>query len=141
MRLVWELGASLPRPLTNRPVFDLDGRHLGTPDLIDPVSGVAGEYEGSLHLEGSRRARDIAREGAFRGAGLESVSMTAADGRDPRSFIARLIEAYDRASCVPASRRRWTLQPPDWWIDTSTVESRRALDDVQRARLLRHRTS
>ena len=141
MRLVWQMDARFPRPLTNRPVFDLDGRHLGTPDLIDPVSGVVGEYDGPLHLQGSRRARDIVREAAFRGAGLEYVTMTAADGPDPRWFVARLIEAYDRANCVPASRRRWTLEQPDWWIDTSTVESRRALDDWQRARLLGRRTS
>ena len=39
---------TVPRLLTNRPVFDLNGRHIGTPDVIDPVTGVAGEYEGAV---------------------------------------------------------------------------------------------
>ena len=39
------------RPLMNQPLFDLDERHLGHPDLIDPVTGVLGEYDSELHLE------------------------------------------------------------------------------------------
>ena len=56
MRRVWQHEAGLPRPRCNRPIFDLNGHHIGTPDLIDPVAGVVGEYNGALHLEGAQRA-------------------------------------------------------------------------------------
>ena len=49
---MWPLDLGLAQPLTNRPVFDLSGRHLGTPDLIDVTAGLAIQYNGSLHLAG-----------------------------------------------------------------------------------------
>ncbi len=141
MRLVWSIDAGLPRPLCNRPVFAPDGSHLGTPDLLDPVAGVAGEYDGSLHLEGARRAHDLVREHHFRSHGLEYVTMLAGDVREPAAFISRLLAAYDRAADVPMSRRRWTIERPNWWHDTTTVAARRALADSLRERLLRHRVA
>jgi hypothetical protein len=33
--------AGLPRPDVNQPVFDLDGRFLGIPDLLDLEAGLA----------------------------------------------------------------------------------------------------
>lgn len=42
--LAWRLDAGLPEPLVNPPVFDIDGRLLGYPDLLDVEAGVAGEY-------------------------------------------------------------------------------------------------
>jgi len=41
MRLIWVLDAGLPAPLCNVPIFDRQGRHLGTPDLLD-VEGRGG---------------------------------------------------------------------------------------------------
>jgi hypothetical protein len=139
MRLIWTTEAGLPRPLTNRPVFDLHGHHIGTPDLLDPVAGVAGEYDSELHLDSSRRRRDLEREERFRAAGLEPVAMVTGDIRDPWAFVARLRAAYARAERRPASDRRWMTEPPSWWIPTLTVEQRRSLTDGERARLLRHR--
>lgn len=135
MRLLWEnvVGA---RPLCNVPVFDSGGRHVGTPDLLDPVAGVAGEYDGSLHLHGAQRSRDVRREEAFRGLGLEYVTMLAGDRRDPGPFIERLGATYERARWIPSDRRTWTLTQPPWWTDTSTVEKRRALRGSARERLL-----
>ena len=40
-RLIWPLELGLAPPLTNRPIFDRAGRHVGTPDLLD-VAGRAG---------------------------------------------------------------------------------------------------
>ena len=71
MRLTWVLDAGLPPPLTNRPVFDDQGRHIGTPDILDPEAGVVGEYDGRLHLEGTQRRRDREREEQFSSLGLE----------------------------------------------------------------------
>ena len=138
-RSVWISLAGCPRPLCNAPVFDVSGRHIGTPDFIDPVAGVVGEYDGALHLEGARRHRDVTREAAFRAVGLETVTMTAPDWRDLSGFVARLHAAYARATRTPVSNRAWTLEQPPWWIDTSTVAKRRALTDEQRRRALRWR--
>lgn len=139
MRRLWQHLAELPRPLCNRPVFDLAGRHLGTPDLIDPVAGVIGEYNGALHLQGARRALDVRREARFRAAGLESVEMVAGDLGEPWAFLRRLREAYARAERLPAASRAWTTELPDWWVPTFTVAQRRALDEDQRRRFLRLR--
>jgi hypothetical protein len=139
MRLVWDQDAGLPTPLCNVPVFDLAGNHLGTPDLFDPDAGVVGEYDGALHLERDRRSRDIVREEGFRAHGLECVTALSGDLRSPGPFVQRLLAAYDRAAGIPTSRRRWTLEQPHWWVDTSTVARRRALSPEQRDIWLRHR--
>jgi len=132
MRLLWRrLG--LVEVLCNTPVFDLSGRHLGTPDLFAPAVGTIGEYDGADHLDGARRASDIRREGAFRRAGLEYVEMVAADRRDPGDFLARTADALSR---VDRSRWQWTLEAPPWWKRTETVAQRRALTPRDRRRLL-----
>lgn len=136
LRRVWTVDAGLPRPLTNLPIFDLRGRLLGVPDVVDPVAGVFGEYDGALHLAGERRSRDVVREAQFRAHGLEGVTMMAGDLPNPWSFVRRLREAYDRA---PRNRRLWTTKPPAWWVGTESVDQRRALSSEQRGRLLRIR--
>ena len=139
MRLIWELDAGLPRPLTNNPVFDRFGNHIGTPDLLDPVAGVVGEYDGSLHLVGSQRRRDRDREDAFRRVGLEYFTMLSGDGADPFRMAERMRAVRARARWAAESQRDWTVVLPKWWIPTFTVEQRRNLDEGQRQRLLRLR--
>jgi hypothetical protein len=139
MRDIWTTEAGMPRPLTNRPVFDLRGNLIGTPDLIDVVAGVCGEYDSELHLDSVRRRRDRDREEQFRAVGLEPVAMVTGDIGDPWPFVSRLRTAYARAERRPVADRRWTIDLPAWWIPTLTVEQRRSLDDEKRARLLRHR--
>lgn len=95
MRLCW-LDIGITKVVCNRPVFDLEGRFLGTPDLLDLDLGVAGEYDGPLHLAGHQRAKDIRREGAFRRAGLEYVEMVAADLADRADFRAHADRAPAR---------------------------------------------
>ncbi|GAW51791.1 MULTISPECIES: hypothetical protein [unclassified Nocardioides] len=141
MRDVWSLAAPRVRPLCNRPVFDTAGGFLATPDLIDPVAGVVGEYDSALHLPGPQWSRDLDRTDLFRSHGLEPVSMVSSDLLDPTHFVRRLQSAYERAAEIPASRRRWTLEMPPWWRDTTTVEARRSLDEAARARLLAHRAA
>jgi hypothetical protein len=138
MRLIWE-GAGFPAPLTNRPLFDLDGRHIGTPDLVDPRTGVLGEYDGPVHLAAARRASDLAREHDFRVHGLLPVTMVSADVHCTDAFLARLRRAYAEAASRPASQRQWTLELPPWWVPTFTVEQRRALSPRERTIWLRHR--
>ncbi|MBW8749973.1 MAG: hypothetical protein JF565_00925 [Propionibacteriales bacterium] len=114
LRLFWVLDAGLPRPLCNRPVFDLDGRHLGTPDLLDLETGVVGEYDGKVHLNAGRRAKDAARQCRFRDAGLEYFEVLAPDMHDRDLVVRRMLSARNRA--IEARRpRRWTVDPPDDW--------------------------
>ncbi|HET6937910.1 MAG TPA: hypothetical protein VFI19_04870 [Nocardioides sp.] len=129
----------VPLLLCNHPVFDLNGRHMGTPDVIDPRTGVLGEYDGGLHLEGARRAADLRREHDFRVHGLEPVTMLSQDAFNPGPFKLRLRTAYHNAEQRPASERRWTLELPDWWVPTFTVEQRRALSESQRRTWLKNR--
>jgi hypothetical protein len=124
------------RPLMNRPLFDLGGRHIGTPDVIDPRTGVIGEYDGPLHLSGARRAVDLKRQADFERHGLFPVTMVAADRRDQSAWQERMRAAYARAERTPATERQWTLEPPSWWVPTWTVEQRRSLSEQQRLRWL-----
>jgi hypothetical protein len=137
----WWLDACLPRALANVPIFDREGKFLGTPDLVDPVAGVVGQYNGALHLAGAQHARDVDKEDLYRAHGLECVTMLAGDARDPSRFIVRLLAAYDRAADKPPDRRLWTLHQPDWWHDTTSVAARRSLSPYLRAKLLRHRAA
>lgn len=139
MRLVWVLDGGFPEPLCNRAVFDAAGRHLATPDLIDPVTGVVGEYDGDLHLPREQRHHDVRRHGRLRDHGLEPVTMLAPDLRDPSAFLAELAAAFDRARRRSSFARTWTLEQPGWWTPTETVEQRRALPSALRARILGYR--
>jgi hypothetical protein len=138
MRLIWELVAGLDRPLTNQPVFDLRGRHIGTPDLLDVESGLYGEYDSAYHLEGPQRLHDLRREHAFKQVGLEPVVMMSGEpgGRD--AVAQRIVEARDRAR-RHGHDQLWTIEQPDWWIPTETVAQRRALSPADRRRLLARR--
>jgi hypothetical protein len=130
MRLTW-IQSGRGRPLTNMPLFDHDGRHLVTPDLIDPMAGVAGEYNGAPHAGLDPRERDLEREELYRYLDLELVTMMSADVAGRERFVRRLASAYQRAT----ARRRtgaWTMAQPGWWVDTSTVAKRRALSDHER---------
>lgn len=138
-RLMLELDLGLPRPLCNRPVFDLDGRHVGTPDLLDAEAGMVVDYDGELHLAGAQRAKDLRRERAFRRLGLEYVTMVAADRHDPADFHRRVLEARQRA--LATTTRLWTIDPPRWWTPTTTVAERRALTAWQRERFLGNRSA
>lgn len=141
MRLLWPTGAGWSQPLTNRPLFDDRGRHLVTPDLIDPVVGLVGEYDGMVHLDRASRGRDVRRDDLYRRLGLEQVTMTGVDLADPGAVLARLHAAARRAASRPSYPRAWTLDPPPWWTPTSTVAQRRALSQTDRTRLLRHRAA
>jgi hypothetical protein len=141
LRTVWVVLAGLPEPLCNVPVFDLTGRHIGTPDLLDPVTGVVGEYEGGVHLDRRRRGIDVRREQAFREVGLEYFPVVATDWRDERRLLERMHAAYARARDVSHARRKWTLEPPAWWIRTDTVARRRQLTEHDRLTLLSRRVA
>lgn len=132
MRLTWtEHRPCLLR--TNRPIFDLQGRHLLTPDLLDEEAGVVGEYDGKIHLGDRPRRRDLDREALCRELGLEQVTMMSSRRPDAESFLDRLDAAYQRSESRAGAWRGWTTRQPAWWVDTSTVARRRELTGAERA--------
>lgn len=136
-RFTWH-GAFPGRSLScNRPVFDLAGNHLFTPDLLDVEAGVAGEYNGTDHGDDERRRQDLVRDDVARRHGIEVVT-TMAGPRERERFLHRLRGAYGRAG-TQTGPRTWTIEQPDGWVDTSTVASRLALTPYQRDRWLRYR--
>lgn len=136
MRLYWMAAVEGARPQANVPLFDLHGRHLGTPDLVDVAAGVAAEYDGVVHLPRAQRRADRTRDEVFAEHGIELVRWLSGDR--PGDFLVRLDRPLDRAR-RRHSERRWTAQPPTWWTSTTTVAARRALTEEQRSRLLRYR--
>ena len=122
LRLVWFVDAGLPWPCCNVPVFDRSGRHIGTPDLLDEEAGVVGEYDGSLHLQGVQRGRDVRREEAFRAVGLEYFTIVAADARDTDVVVRRMLATRARAKFAADDQHR------GWW------DQRRARSPTRRPR-------
>lgn len=136
MRMSWEAAFEGARPLPNVPLFDLTGRHIGTPDLVDVARGVAGEYDGLVHLGRDQRRADRTRDERFAAHGIQLVRWLSGDR--PGDFLARLARAYDAAAAVGGSRS-WSADPPRGWVSTTTVDARRALTPSERDRLLRYR--
>ena len=127
LRLVAELDAGLPRLLVNCPVHDLSGRLLGIADLLDIEAGLAIEYDGSDHRTSSRHTRDVAKDEAFRRAGLELTRVTGTDLRSIPLVVDRLAGARSRAAFAGPDARRWVARPPADTLHERLVEQRLAL--------------
>lgn len=112
MRLVWVLDGGWPRPLCNPTVYTVTGDLIGKPDLLDPMSGVAGEYNGAHHRGRARHRSDVERAERFLRGGLEGFVIVAGDGVDEQ--LDRMRSAYDRARRRGRQDRLWTLDPPSW---------------------------
>jgi hypothetical protein len=114
MHLVWRLDAGLPAPLLNQPVWDLSGKLLGIADLLDPVAGAVGEFDGADHRTARRQTSDVAREDLMRRAGLEYFKVTGIDLTDRALVADRMLATRARALATPR-HRGWTIDPPLWW--------------------------
>ena len=115
MALAWMWDAGLPRPLCNAPIFDLHGRLIAIADLLDPVAGCVGEYQGADHKDGERHRSDVAREQALRNHGLECFEVVGGDLQDRDLTVKRMLNARDRSRFEAEDRRSWTLRQPAWW--------------------------
>lgn len=124
MRLVWEVDARLPRPLVNQEIFDRRGRFVAMVDLLDPVAGVVGEYDGSAHRQTRRRGRDIGREEALRRLGLEYFDAVAPDLRAREALADRMRSTRARARFEAAEQRAWTIDPPPGWPREPSLDER-----------------
>jgi hypothetical protein len=109
LRLVWGLDAGLPAPLVNVPVYNRAGQLLGIPDLLDPVAGLAVEYDGDDHRDPHRHSEDVDREARFRRVGLEVTRVTGRDLRRTPELVHRLHTARERARFEPEGTRAWVI--------------------------------
>ena len=115
MRLIWELDAGFPRPLVNQPIFTRLGRLLGIADILDPVAGVVGEFDGADHRSATQHSKDAAREDGLRRHGLEYFAVTGLDLRNRRAVAARMAGARSRARWLAEDDRAWTLDSTGAW--------------------------
>lgn len=120
----WVLDAGLPRPLINKPLFDLNGTLLGYPDLFDPEAGVVGEYDGAHHKKLLQHGKDVGRETGFRNAGLEYFAIVGGDLTNRTLVVDRMFAARRRSLFIPEDSRAWTLTPPPWWEAEESLDSR-----------------
>lgn len=133
MRLIWEVDAGLPRPLVNPEIFDRRGRFVARVDLLDPVAGLVGEYDGAAHRETGRRSRDIGREERLRRLGLEYVDAVGPDLRAREALADRIRSTRGRARFEPPQARAWTIQPPPGWPREPSLDERLFLLEMARA--------
>jgi len=110
-RLVWELDAGLPRPEINCPIHDLEGRLLGIADLLDLEAGLVAEFDGEDHRGRDRHTKDLAKDEALRGVGLEVTRVSGSDLRDQPLVVRRLRGARSRARFESEVVRRWAARP------------------------------
>jgi hypothetical protein len=114
LRLVWRRRFSWPPPLTNRAVLAVDGRRLGTPDLVDARLGIGAEFDGAEHRRSGRHRVDVRRLDDFQRAGLEIATFVGADIEDEELVVDRLRATAARAGRLP---RRWRLAAPGPSLD------------------------
>lgn len=110
LRLIWTLDAGLPKPLVNWPVADERGTFLAEVDLLDPVAGLVGEYDGAHHRSAARHARDVWREDRLRRVGLEYVAVTGRDLARPDQVVERIRAARGRAARLPPETRTFLIK-------------------------------
>jgi hypothetical protein len=122
-RLIYELAAGLPRPLVNQEVWGVEGTLLGIADLLDPVAGLVGEFDGADHRSARRHTQDIRREEAFRRHGLEMFRVTGLDLREPARVVERIRFHRARALWLPPERRTWTIEPPRGWLGDQPLDA------------------
>jgi hypothetical protein len=130
LRLVWVAHADWSDPLVNQEVLDLEGQHVGIPDLLDVRRGVAGEFAGADHRDIDQHESDVDRAARFRRVGLESFEVVRRDLSRKSLVHARMDEAAERAALLP---QRWQLGPPARDLDEllERKEAARARRDAQ----------
>lgn len=113
LMLIWHLEAELPMPLMNWPVFDELGTYLGSPDLLCPVCGVYGEYDGRGHEDESVRTIDADRDSQFASVGLIGFRATSSDLQPATRLVDRMLRTVRQAeqSRLP---RTWQLGRDPW---------------------------
>lgn len=99
LRLLW-LAAGLPEPQCNPVVVDRTGAFVARVDVLDPSSGLVGEYDGAVHSSAANRSADAERQERLESIGLVVVRATAVDLATHRAragWQARARAAHQRA--------------------------------------------
>ncbi len=113
LRLMWVVELGFPTPLVNRPVFSLDARLLGIPDILDDEAGTVLEYDGDEHRDLSQHTADNAREELFEDHGLIVCRAGRLDmGLRRQQTLHRMRRARARGLARDRNLDRWTLEPP-----------------------------
>lgn len=122
-------------PSVNTEVFDLDGRFLARPDLLDVERGLAIEYDGAPHRSRERHRHDNERLHLLRQAGLEVVTIVGGGvvGERGRAEAARMLREAAALASRPRERRWTTVRPPGAHVWLTEVE-------ILRARYAAHQT-
>jgi len=115
LRMFYLRRAGLPRPLVNKPIFDLDERFLGTGDLFDPEAGLVAEFYGQDHRLRRQHRADNLREEKLEAANLLVCRVDSLDLRYPVPLAERLRERRAQGLARDRCRDRWTLVEPAWW--------------------------
>ena len=116
LRMCYRQQAGLPAPLINQPIFDLDGKFLGAPDLFDPEAAVASEFDGEYHRDRLRHRADNLREEDLEEANVTVQRVDSIDLiRDRTPLSKRLQRGYQRGRRRDRRHDSWTLEQPDWW--------------------------
>lgn len=131
-RLVWEVDAGLPRPLVNQEIFTRSGRLVAVADILDPVAGVVGEYDGAAHLRTRRRHRDVLREEALRRLQLEYFDVVRPDLASRDTLADRMLSTRERARFLSPEERPWTIEPPPGWPREPSLDDRLFLLEMDR---------
>lgn len=96
LRMLLELGG-LPRPESQVPIHDDQGRFLGRPDLLYRQQRLAIEYDGANHRE--RLTSDDQRQNGLVGAGYRLLRFTAPDVlATPESVVTQVRQVLGRAA-------------------------------------------
>jgi hypothetical protein len=109
-RLLWVVECGLPLPEVNANVLSEEGHLLGMVDLLDPISGLAGEYDGAIHLEVGRRAVDNVRGEGLENAGLVVVRVTSPDMNSHRTRTRHRLQAAHTRALRSNRERSWSWQ-------------------------------
>lgn len=97
-------GSSLPSPVWNPRLVDLDGRFLASPDAYWPLVGLAWQIDSrEWHLDPEGWERTLLRRALLERAGVVVVSTPPRWLRgDPHAVVADLVAAHGRAALLPA---------------------------------------
>jgi hypothetical protein len=108
LRVFWLVDCGLPPPEVNALVHREDGELLGMVDLLEPVTGTVGEYDGAHHLGVHQRAVDAARDQWLRQVGLHVVRVTQVDLAQHRARTReRLVAARSTGRARRGRPRPW----------------------------------
>jgi len=100
LRVLLEL-EGLPRPQSQVPIHDIEGRFIGRPDLYYPTHRLGLEYDGGTHRDSL--AEDNRRQNRLLAAGIRLLRFTAGDIYNHPDSIAAQVRSILASPPVPGT--------------------------------------